>query len=599
MRSASVPFFARRDRGAMPRFVVALLALSASLLLRLPAAAADTLVLDGDHVTDWVRVFDSSAWKYHDACVRPTGLMKFDLDWRWPVTQILSASLELFVEQAAPGDSILIWHVDDDGWSYGLTSPDALRQWPTWHLIGSFGFDDSTALKVDVTAHLQEELQAGDNTFSIKITDRGGYSGARIATPLVLVPRMRPRIVAEVAGPAGVTAPPDLAVSTADLHLSPARPLPGQPVSLQAWVRNLGPRTAAPAAVPVSFWDGPPGVGELIGATVLPEIPPTGGTALAAVTWNAASGVHDLYAAVDSANSVPELDESNNVAFREFEVGEPGTGADLADVVESFESAGLHHWHTDFEVPKQYPCCGPKSFYLSRSAAEAYHGENSIELFLDGTADDGTIWLERVLPVDPNSLVDVDVDFELFRYALDLAFAPVAYAGVLDPESEGDFARLAGSYEGWALNSHHQRVSSGPYDQIHVAVGMTVSWETPGTLFLDLVRVRAAYHLPGEVEPLPSRAGAAITLLQNRPNPMGALTTIAYRVAQDGLVSLRIYDTAGRLVTTLHDGQQRAGWHETHWDGASAEGSAMPAGVYFYRLDRAGASESRKLLLVR
>ena len=111
----------------------------AALLLALasPPAQADTLVLDGDDVSDWVRVLDSSAWKYRDACLHPNALIKFDLDWNWPVVQILSARLELYVERAAPGDSIALSHVEDDAWGYGQWRPDTLRNWSVWHPIGA------------------------------------------------------------------------------------------------------------------------------------------------------------------------------------------------------------------------------------------------------------------------------------------------------------------------------------------------------------------------------------------------------------------------------------------------------------------------------
>jgi hypothetical protein len=574
------------------------LLLGATLFLAAAPAPADTIVLDGDHVTDWVRVMDSSAWKYRDACLRPEALLKFDLDWHWPVSGIVAAHLELFVERAAPGDSVLVWHVDRDTWSYGLGDPDTLRLWPVWHLIGAYAVADSGPLSVDVTSHLQEELVASDRTFSLKITSRGSYRDVRIASPLTLGQRMRPRIVAQVTSPLGVVAPPDLAVSTADLRLSPARPFPGQPVAVQAWVRNLGPQPPLPVAIPVSFWDGEPGTGQFIGSSVLSGVPPTDGASLVTVTWVAARGLHDLHVVVDSAGTVAELDETNNAAFREFEIADPGAVTGVLEDVESFEAPGLRQWHTDFEVPRQYAAFGTKCFYLSRSGAEAYHGDYAMEMFLDGTGDDGTIWLERALAVNPNSLVDVDLDFELFRYYPDIAYFAVASVGVLDPEGETDFVRLDGPREGWVLHSYHQRVYSGSCDRVHVAVGLTVSWETAGTLFLDLIRVRATYLPSGGVEPAAPSA-PALELLQNRPNPMGALATIAYRLGRDGPVSLRIYDAAGRLVTTLHDGPQRAGWHEVRWNGTNAAGQALPAGVYFYRLDRAGTSESRKLLLVR
>lgn len=559
---------------------------------------ADIMVLDGDDVSDWARVLSTSSWKHRDACLHPNGLLKFDLDWKWPVLEILDAKLYLFVEKTEPGAAIELWHVQDDSWSYGQSDPEDLWNWPVWHSIGVIGFADTASFSMDVTQHLREELLARDATFSIKITAAGNpYPDIRISSPLAPIQRMRPRIVVEFVGPLATPPVPDLAVSTADLRLAPMRPAPGDSANLQAWVRNIGPGDAW--NVPVSFSDGPPGLGQPIGTAVVPHLPAGGGTAAAAVSWTAVRGLRELYVTVDPQNTIGETDETNNSDFRSFLVADREAGTDVIENVESFEYPGLRAWHTDFDVPKQFTYPGPKSFYLNRSGAEAYHGDYSLEMFLDGTADDGTLWIESAVPVDPYRWVDVEVDFELFRYYADIAFQPVVAVSVLDPEVERDFTVLpVGPQVGWTLHSRDASLFTGPYDMVHVAVGLTVTWETPGTFYLDLVRTRA---IPKTVAvDLPAATGARSTaLLSNRPNPMGPLTTIAFRLAQASPISLRVFDTSGRLVATLREGTEREGFHEVHWNGTDDNGTAVPSGVYFYRLETPLEVERRKLLLVR
>ncbi len=555
-------------------------------------ALADTLVLDGDDVTDWAHVRDSQAWKQHDACLVPDALLKFDLGDIGVVQQILGARLDLYAERAGANDGIQLWHVQDDSWSYGLTSSDALWSWPTWHSIGTVALNDSGAFSVDVTAHVLEEHQAANRTLSLKITTAAGL-GARLGSPLAPLQRMRPRLVVEfVPVPTFAPLPPDLAVSTQDVRFTPMRPAPGQAVTLRADVRNLGP---APASnVGVAFWDGAPGSGTLIGNVTLPAIGPGGGSATAAVSWNAVRGLREIHVVADPGGTILESDESNNQDFRSFLVTDP---AGYVQHVESFEHPGLRGWDTDFEFPRQPVGFGPRSFYLNRSGAEAYHGHHALEMFLDGTGDDGTLWIERAFPVEPNSTVEVQLAFEFFRYGPDLAFTPVAYAGVLDPEVEGDFQWVGGQPQaGWELITRAWTISTGPFDQVFVAAGITIGWETPGTFYLDLVRTQVTTQ-PTEV-PRGERVVAS-ALLQNRPNPMGPLTTIAYRLARDGPVSLRIHDLSGRVVALVRDGVETAGWHEAHWNGADDAGQPVPSGVYFYRLVAAGRDESRRLLLER
>ena len=88
-------------------------------------------------------------------------------------------------------------------------------------------------------------------------------------------------------------------------------------------------------------------------------------------------------------------------------------------------------------------------------------------------------------------------------------------------------------------------------------------------------------------------------LAQNFPNPFNPITTIAFGIKESGYVSLRIYDAAGRLVTTLVDESRPAGRYTTEWNGRGADGRAVSSGVYFYRLNMGEFKETKKMILLR
>ena len=92
----------------------------------------------------------------------------------------------------------------------------------------------------------------------------------------------------------------------------------------------------------------------------------------------------------------------------------------------------------------------------------------------------------------------------------------------------------------------------------------------------------------------------AFALRQNVPNPFNPITTISYDVPAGGAhVSLRIYDTAGRLVRILVDEQRPAGSHDITWDGRNGAGSLVSSGVYFYKMVSGTFSESRRMVLLK
>lgn len=88
-------------------------------------------------------------------------------------------------------------------------------------------------------------------------------------------------------------------------------------------------------------------------------------------------------------------------------------------------------------------------------------------------------------------------------------------------------------------------------------------------------------------------------LSQNRPNPFGPETRIAFDLPQDGRAELRIYAVNGRFVRTLVEEERSAGPQSVLWDGLDDAGRPVSSGVYLYTLSAPGVEEGRKMLLVR
>jgi hypothetical protein len=88
---------------------------------------------------------------------------------------------------------------------------------------------------------------------------------------------------------------------------------------------------------------------------------------------------------------------------------------------------------------------------------------------------------------------------------------------------------------------------------------------------------------------------------QNEPNPFNPTTTIRFRIDEPGHVRLTIFSPNGARVRTLVDGTSapRAGGHEVVWDGRDDSGRLVASGVYFYRLEAAGAVETHKMTLLK
>lgn len=83
-------------------------------------------------------------------------------------------------------------------------------------------------------------------------------------------------------------------------------------------------------------------------------------------------------------------------------------------------------------------------------------------------------------------------------------------------------------------------------------------------------------------------------LNQNYPNPFNPSTTISYQLPVDGMVTLKVYNVLGKEVATLFSGFANAGTYTAAFDA-----SALPSGVYLYKLEAGKFSAVKKLMLMK
>ena len=90
-------------------------------------------------------------------------------------------------------------------------------------------------------------------------------------------------------------------------------------------------------------------------------------------------------------------------------------------------------------------------------------------------------------------------------------------------------------------------------------------------------------------------APRVFTLNQNYPNPFNPTTTIEFTLANDGHVSLKVYDMLGREVATLLDENRKAGQYQQ----VVFDASRYASGIYFAVLRSGGKVLLKKMLLLK
>ncbi|HEY3876212.1 MAG TPA: LamG-like jellyroll fold domain-containing protein [Candidatus Kapabacteria bacterium] len=98
------------------------------------------------------------------------------------------------------------------------------------------------------------------------------------------------------------------------------------------------------------------------------------------------------------------------------------------------------------------------------------------------------------------------------------------------------------------------------------------------------------YTYPIKLDYAPDRD---IFVEQNEPNPFNPTTIIAVRLTKPETVKLSVFDMFGREVTTLANEKLSAGRHAYPLDA-----TGWPPGIYFYKVQTAAATVTRKMVLL-
>jgi hypothetical protein len=102
-------------------------------------------------------------------------------------------------------------------------------------------------------------------------------------------------------------------------------------------------------------------------------------------------------------------------------------------------------------------------------------------------------------------------------------------------------------------------------------------------------------NIPAAILELPV-AQNTTELIQNYPNPFNEGTTLEFKLDKPGKYSISVLDVNGRILRTLNDEDQLSSIHNLYWDGRDNAGKPVVSGVYFYRLECKGFSQTKRMV---
>jgi hypothetical protein len=118
-----------------------------------------------------------------------------------------------------------------------------------------------------------------------------------------------------------------------------------------------------------------------------------------------------------------------------------------------------------------------------------------------------------------------------------------------------------------------------------------------GPLATCLPPIQIVFGQDSSVVP-PRGPGGAVTLGRPTPNPARVSARLLLTLTGPGTARVGVFDLAGRRVRSLADGPFVAGATPLDWDLADGSGHRVAAGVYLVRAVAAGATLTRRLVVL-
>ena len=144
---------------------------------------------------------------------------------------------------------------------------------------------------------------------------------------------------------------------------------------------------------------------------------------------------------------------------------------------------------------------------------------------------------------------------------------------------DNSFTNGPPSFNNWVYDNVFTSAGDNPYFCVtHVEVGMT------GVVtVMNPVSVSDQNVVVNKFE-----------LEQNYPNPFNPSTLIRYQTAEKSNVTLTVYNSIGRKISTLLNEVKPEGTFTIEFDGSN-----LPSGIYYFRLQAGTFTDTKKMVLLR
>ena len=157
------------------------------------------------------------------------------------------------------------------------------------------------------------------------------------------------------------------------------------------------------------------------------------------------------------------------------------------------------------------------------------------------------------------------------------------------------YSDSVGAELGDGFNRAWEKFEDGNYNDFGCVLSPSYCWGYDIDLWVGAVHSADVVNIDNYNVIFPER----LRIYNAYPNPFNPITSLSYDLPEDGLVNIAIFDMMGRIVKTLVNGSQTAGFKSVQWDATNDRNEPVSAGLYLYTIQSGEFRQTKKMVLLK
>ena len=157
------------------------------------------------------------------------------------------------------------------------------------------------------------------------------------------------------------------------------------------------------------------------------------------------------------------------------------------------------------------------------------------------------------------------------------------------------YSDSTGSDLGDGYNRVWEKFEDGNYNDFGCILSPSYCWGFDIDMWIGAVHSTDVVNIDNYDVIFPDR----LMMHNAYPNPFNPVTSIRYDLLQNTMANITIYDMMGRVVKTLVNGTQTAGFKTIQWNATNDRNESVSAGLYLYTIQAGDFRQTKKMVLLK